>query len=591
MNKNIEAQVNTNVETTVSTGEIEKKAVQETTQPQPQFKKRGEDTIESLESQLGVKVCFKEQIDKKDGEDKYHVVVESRLGFCKEYKFNKVHKVAADFMAQGHKMDNRKFNKLFEMQTDLLKGSIKGNFHTGIGWCKYKDEQLFLYREAASHMGNILSEYRGNLEIKAAGTLDTYMNEIKEQVVPYPKLLIVYLAGASGIINQQLGMLDTNIMINLCGESGSGKTTAENLALSFWGDPIELGTSFNSTINRTEQVMAERFIMPVLVDDILAGNNFSTDRTKQKVISDQIFRYSAGKLKGRLNQKEDRYWGATLLSSEISLFQKMVGSEADGQFYRMIELHVTKGELTKDAAHAKNLDRLVRWNYGLGAFELGKFMVEHDYVEKRLQMMYKEQHESLCEDDRLKLHQRAANRLAIITMTAKLMNECFKLEIDIHTLTDILIESFLMAFDIPDMKNKDYYNLHKLILSNPTFFADKQEVYDKQKHIGVYRLGVSGYYELLIETERISPLLRGVPLEQLLAGFGDKKVKQSPTKETQNILKNWRDRGWLGCSSRSQQLYKKLNMGTKKQELVYNVVFKDDTSEADNEAATKGGEV
>lgn len=581
MNKKIKAQVNTVVDTTTA---VESKALQGLT------KKRGEETIESLEAQLGVKVYFKEHIDKKGDEDKYHVVVESHLGFCKECRFREIGKIASSLITLGHKLDNKRFNRLFEMKTDLLKEYIKGNFHTGIGWHEYQGQQLFLYREAASRNRQKASEYRGNLEIQVAGALDTYIEEIKKQVVPYTKLMIVYLAGASGIINQQLGMSDSTIMVNLCGESGSGKTTAENLALSFWGNPMELGTTFNSTINRTEQVLAERFIMPVVVDDVLAGNNFSTDRTKQKVISNQIFRYSTGKLKGRLNQYENKYFGAALVSSETSLFQKMVGSETDGQFYRMIELHVKKGELTRDAAHAKKLDRLVRWNYGLGAFELGKFMVEHDYVGTRLQMLYNEQHESLCGDDRLIEHHRVANRLAIITMTAKLMNECFKLEIDIDALRNVLIESVLMAVEIPDMKAKAYYDLHKLILNNTTFFADKQESYDKQKHIGVYKVNEYGQHELIVETERISPLLRGVELEQILVGFGDKKVKQPPTKETQNILRNWCDRGWLICSTRTHQLYKKLNMGVEKQVLVYNVVFHSEAG-ADKATAMKGGEV
>lgn len=99
--------------------------------------------------------------------------------------------------------------------------------------------------------------------------------------------MIVYLAGASGIVTQQLKLPDSNIMLNVCGESGCGKTTAENVALSFWGNPMELATSFNSTANRTEQIMADRYIMPVLIDDMLAGNNFSTEEGRQGVDAEE----------------------------------------------------------------------------------------------------------------------------------------------------------------------------------------------------------------------------------------------------------------------------------------------------------------
>ena len=588
MENKIETQVNTSVETKVETAQVAAaiKAVP------AKLPTKMPVTAEELEHQLSVKMSFEEHIDKKQGEDKYHVVITGTAGciieICRKYKFREVDKAVPDFMAQGHKMSDKKFKELLEIKTARVRAHISGNFHTGIGWHKYQGGQVFLYGDAADKSGKLVSDYRGQLPLEKRGTSSDYIEGIKKWVVPNTKLLLVYLAGASGILNQQLHLTDSNIMINICGESGSGKTTAENVALSVWGNPMELATSFNSTINRTEQVMAQRIIMPVLVDDILAGKVYSTERTQQKHICEQIFRYSTGKLKGRLNENEDRYYGAAIASSETSLFQKMAGSEADGQFYRMIELHVKKGDLTKDAAHARQLDKLVQRNHGWAAFELGKFMVEQDYVGERLNDLYYGEREDLSEDSRLGQHQRAANRLAIITTTAKLMNECFKLGIDMEALKEALIEAVQEAFSISDMKAKAYKDLQKLVLNNKELFAANRETYDLKKHIGVYQRNVYGNYELIVETDRMAPLLKNVPLHQILDGAGNKKVKQSPDKEILNILKNWRERGWVNNCGSTQRLYRKLKMGGAKEVLVYTVKLESSETEVTSQPGGDG---
>lgn len=532
-------------------------------------------SIKDIEDELGITLRFIEHIDRTDDEDTYHAVVESKnFGVKKQYRIRDIGHVPPDFTAHGIKIKANMFNDLVNMATENITQQVSGKFHTRIGWGMYHGQDIFKYREVVSKDDKIKSAYKGELNLDFNGTLETYVQGIQELVVPNKKLMIVYLAGASGIVTQQLKLPDSNIMLNVCGESGCGKTTAENVALSFWGNPMELATSFNSTANRTEQIMADRYIMPVLIDDMLAGNNFSTERVKQKIVSDQIFRYSTGKLKGRFNSTEDRYFGGTLVSSETPLFEKLVGSEADGQFYRMIEIRVKRGELTRDAKHARDLDRLIRWNYGLGAMELGKYMVEHSCTGQKLIDMYEGIYDELTEDERLKNHQRAANRLTILLLTATLMNDCFKFGMDIKGIKEELIKCMTEAFEISDMKVKKYWELLKLVQDNLDMFALDTKAYYRETHVGVFRPNTYGGYSLIIETDRMAPIIKGIELQQILEESGAEKHKNSPDSETNKILVNWRERGWLTCCNSNQRCYKKLTLGnSKKQSLVYEVVY------------------
>ena len=539
--------------------------------------------IERLSTKLSIKMSFAESIDANENEDKYYPVVESKLtGTKQRYRFRDLGNVPPDLMGQGHKVNNHAFKELVSLMTgDSESGiSIKAlankyssyKFHKYIGWGVYNGNTVFKYDNAVTAKGVIDSSYEGNLSINSRGSVEKYFAGIKELVVPYPALLTVYLVGMSGMITQMLNMADTNIMLNICGESSCGKTTAENVALSFWGNPQELSTSFNSTANRIEQIMAERKIMPVIIDDMLAGNTYSTERVKQKIINDQIFRYATGKLRGRMGGKEERYYGATISSSETSLLEKLVGSETDGQFYRMIELKVKKGDLTQDADHAKQLERLIRRNYGLGAFKIGQYMLSKGLTENNLQDRYDEWEEELLEDERLRGKDRLAKRLAIILVAAELLN-AFVLDVDYNKVINMLIKSVSDTFEVSNEKQTAYENIKKFVSNNSEVFATNREAYNRNEHIGVCETNVFGHKELFVETSRMEALLKNVPLQQILRKEQTAKVKQPRNREIENVLKYWREKGWLYVCASSNGLYRKMKMGNETGILTYSIIL------------------
>lgn len=544
-----------------------------------------ESEINKLEEKMSIKIRFAENIDEKLEEDKFYPVVESMLtGTQKRYRFRDIGNVALDLMGQGHKVNKHIFKELLSLMVgdtesdvnteNLMMKYTAGKFHKVIGWDSYQGDIVFKYTDAVTKQNVLGSKYEGNLCMESKGSLQSYMDGIKSLIVPYPALTTIYLAGASGIITQNLNLHDSNIILNICGESSCGKTTAENVALSFWGNPQELSTSFNSTANRIEQHMVERKIMPVLIDDMLAGNIYSTKRIQQKVINDQIFRYATGKLKGRMGSQEERYYGATITSSETSLFEKLNGSETDGQFYRMIELKVNKGDLTQSVNHAKEIERLLRWNYGLGAFEFGKYMIQNNYIDNALQEMHYDWENELLNDIRLVGKERIAKRLAIILLTGDLMNKCFGLDINLESINELLINAVAETLEIANEKVLAYQRIKQLVDNNSNWFAQSRELYNRNEHIGVCTTNIYGHKELYVETGRIEALLKEVPKEQILESENSKvKVKQPRNGEIEAILRYWREHNWLYCCSSNQRLYRKLKMGDKKEVLVYSIIL------------------
>ena len=533
-------------------------------------------SIADLENELGITMKIVEHIDRTDGENRYNIVIDSDA-LDKPIRYKKITDIKnapRDLMNEGIMVDTKVLSELIKALSSQVSQNVSGRLHKKIGWDVYNGQEIFKYREVASQNNNLESYYDGDLDLSYSGDLKTYVKGIKKLVVPSNKLMIVYLAGASGIVTQQLKLPDLSIMLNVCGESGCGKTTAENVAMSFWGNPMKLSTSFNSTENGLEQIMGERCIMPVLIDDILAGSIFSSERTKQEAIQKHIFKHSGGRTKDRFNSKGTEFYCGTLVSSESSLLEKLVCSESKGQFSRMIEIHVKKGELTLNAKHARDLNQLFSSNYGLGAMELGQYMVKNGYTREKLNSMYMDVQSRLLCKKCLESNQRAANRLAIMMITAELMDNCFNLGLDIQGIEDELINSVNEAMELADLNKKKYYDLLKVVKDYPELFVDNKKSYTRREHLGVYTTNALGSHSLIVETDRMAMLIRGAKPKQIMLHNGGEKVKNMPDSTVNKILVDWRARGWLNSCGSDQRCYKRLTFGdTSKQKMVYEIIY------------------
>ncbi len=521
----------------------------------------------------GIEVRMVENLDGEGDRYSFEVVCH-QIDFCRRYMAQNIKRIYDDLRMNGYKVQN------LDILNDKVK-NVEVNESTDCvhhlpGWQEYKGERIFKWKYAFSAEGRQFSSYDGDLELEAKGTVEEYAAGIRELVAPYPNLVAVYVASATGMVTMELQEPDTNIMLNICGLSGTGKTTAEHTALSFWGNPKKLETSFNATVNYTEQVMADRLLMPVIIDDILAGHHYKPEAAQQSFLSAQIFRYSTGKIKGRCNEKERQYYGASISSSETALFQKISGNGIDGQYYRMTELCVKKGDLTKDALHARRLDRFARNHYGHGPEVMGRYMLEHDLVGDELANRYFEWTERLWKDSRLKDYERVVNRLAVIMLTAEILNQCFELDLDMDTLLTVFIQNLERVFAYINISERSYQNLCTAVQDNRALFAAEPKDYDPLQHVGVILGGFYDHEELLLEPERFELLVNGVSPQSILENHctSEKKPKQLLTNhKLTDLLKDWRTKDWLICNR--NRFTRKRRMGNRKEVAVYSVRLED----------------
>lgn len=522
-----------------------------------QFKQ--ENGVAELQKEIGMEVYLAEHMDCESEEPKYHIVMESKKVHLKRmYRMGDAGKSYEEFMGYGHKFKFRTFKKIFDHLTDEPKDYVKEVFHTNLGWDDYNGQEVFKYLNAVNESGEDFSSYAGDLELDIRGDLEKYKAGIKELVVPHAKLYLMYVAGVSSLITQKLQLDDTNIMLNVCGESSCGKTTAEMVALSFWGNPNKLKTSFNATENSMEELMLHRKIVPVVIDDILGAKNYSSENTKRQCISNSIFRFTSGKSKGRFGKTSDNYFCPVLISSETPLLEKLNGGESSGQFYRLLELQVKRGDLTKSSEHAKQIEKLIRWNYGMGAYELGKFMVTNGYDRITLEEMYDKHYDRISSDKRLERYQRFANRLAILSVTAELLNVGFDFNADIEALIDVIIDSVVKSISHKEFREDAYYVLKSRIEDNMHYFSKNRTDYISTQHVGAFDKDKFGNLTLCVETHRFAPLIAGTSMDEIIkmTKTTNEEVKMDTynqnsskftSKELDSILDYWCEKGWLEC--------------------------------------------
>ena len=491
-------------------------------------------------------------------------------------------------------------------------------FHSSLGFDTYQGKPIFKYSKAwitGTNTTSPISTYIGGQQLAERGLLENYKRDLQELVAPQPALYTVLVAATGGLLSQALNTQDSNILLNLMGQSSIGKSTAERLALSFFGNYNDLMTTYNTTKCFLEEQLASRFIIPVVIDDILAGHTGSSTKVISKEMNDLIFRLSTGLTKGKHQSAPQRYYSSVIASSEVSLVDKLLSLEANGQFYRLIELQVEKGDLTKDLDHAFKLEEFMEESYGLGATAFGRYILSQGYLgegqgatgtqahqihqaHQTLASLYAQELRRLQTHPKLAGISRAANRLAILTLTSKLLSDCFDLGIDQTAYEDYLISIITRMFNKVNTRSDSYQTFINTVSTYPELFTGSKDTYNSQMHLGVKCTNAYGNTEVIIPTQTLKQLVFGVDPMQVIgqtsSTLTSQKARQPINGEMLSIIRHWRENGWLDCIEGKKQNYRKMTLGTQddqakhKQQLVYVVIIKDQQPRQPQEPQQQG---
>ena len=350
-----------------------------------------------------------------------------------------------------------------------------------LGWYPFGGQQVFFY-DTTHFNGNYAETSRKNIKF-SAGSKDVYLNFLKETVFPSVELSLALSIGYSAVVASRLSStydLGT-IIVNLCGISSTGKSTAEMLMCSpfacpeFSNNDDSLCFTANSTQNALFSMINGIHGVPFVVDDI------TTNKTLN--LTQMIYDLSTGNPKARCNGdgtlRDGGYgWsGIAITSSETSILD----STAQNQGLKVRVLHTQGITWTKDAAEAELVKRTVRQNYGWTGKDFALYVASIPY-----QTLCDKFDES-CEvvknlmQKKDALTSRLANKFAVIHLTVELLNEAFQYGLSAKDITERIVKCEQDSFEERDNAKIAYDHVVDFIAQNSSHF-DIDVQYSKQQY-------------------------------------------------------------------------------------------------------------
>ncbi|MCT4619595.1 MAG: DUF927 domain-containing protein [Marinisporobacter sp.] len=249
--------------------------------------------------------------------------------------------------------------------------------HKGVGFSTYEDCNIFKHYDAINFPYK--SQYEGHFDLTPTGTLNNYLQMVRNEVLGNDLLELILVLGFSAPI---FALLSTEVLIvHLYGDSSKGKTTSIRLGVSPFIKPAidnDGGIiTWNGTENALIEILNNNHGIPLAFDE---GSMHTGNLTRQ------IYKIASGTGRRRLNQdgtlKETGYWKNVIFSTaEHSLLEK--ANNNTGLKVRVIE--IGNRYFTSSAENAEAIEKTVLNNYALaGQIFVEKLMKTEDKLESNL---------------------------------------------------------------------------------------------------------------------------------------------------------------------------------------------------------------
>ena len=256
-------------------------------------------------------------------------------------ELRKVRTVTNHYATMGWKEDN----KVFILGDDLYRRNDDGSVN----------KDTIRLATHVNRAGSDMFTVKGNYDTWKAGT------SILRKGKLYPHQFSIGL-GLASILMQFTGL--KGVTVSFYGPSGSGKSLAQLMQQSVWGDPEKLHFQSKFTANSLFSRFGLYGNLPMTVDE-------ATQMT-DKDVGDYLYWVSQGRDKARLTrsaeEKAPKEWALfSTLSTNRPISSKLIstGDETDAQLARLLELRVDPSPLfSKGTDTGRKLHRLFTQNYG-----------------------------------------------------------------------------------------------------------------------------------------------------------------------------------------------------------------------------------
>ena len=205
-----------------------------------------------------------------------------------------------------------------------------------------------------------------------------YTKGEKEKEVKLIKEIFENHAGAAtiillGLLNQLIKILSLqNYIIVMAGRTGTGKTLANKIMLSLFGNADIMMSNLNMTLNAIELKMASFKDLPNLLDELETSGKTS-EQIYNNIIH-LIYNFSTGQGRSRLNknltaQKVNKYRSFLFLTSERSIESILSNNTSDkanlGVLRRVIEINTDRIKLfNSDKVNFGTIANNITENFG-----------------------------------------------------------------------------------------------------------------------------------------------------------------------------------------------------------------------------------
>ena len=418
----------------------------------------------------------------------------------------------------------------------LQNGKLSYQNHV-LGWYPFNGEYYYFLDK--TYFGNSWSETTRDTLIFEGGDMKTYLQFLKDTVFPSTELSLALAIGYSAIVISRLNQVYDlrTIVVNLCGESSTGKSTAEMLMCSPFMNPVirnskdSLCFSSNNTLNAIFKRIDGVFGVPFVIDDLTTNPNIN--------ISSFIYTMTDGNNKGRLNgdstmRDDGTGWnGIAITSSEMPILEKC--EKLQGLEARVI--HTQGIKWTKSAAEADTVKNTVSKHFGFTGKQFAAYIsnIDINTLCNRYQKSIIEVGKIMIKKDHLS--DRLANKYAAIHLTIELLNEAFKYGLSNIDLMTCLIKCEQDCIEERDNATKAYDYLVEYVASNPRRFITETKFSDP----------INNYYNDEINRDKIEGKITKYDSywEVKIASTTVKEVlaRYKLSDELISIRKKWIDRG------------------------------------------------
>ena len=249
--------------------------------------------------------------------------------------------------------------------------------------------------------------------------------EFKSQKPMIKKLLnnnvgsVTLSATITGMVNRVLELEDSQQIINIVGQSSTGKTSLCRCLQSAFGNEDYLVA--DNTDLGLSKLLADNDFLPLYADDFLVRYMSDKKSSAVSALRKLIMTLSAGKTKTTAMKDSMKFDGAFIMTSENSITDMLVSESSNiiGDAYRFIEVPMDKS-LFKSATDVKRYTSIMKANAGF----LGDMVAEYLMRNKKdVQAKYDElYHQISGKLDKNKIADniqptRCANRIASLAIS------------------------------------------------------------------------------------------------------------------------------------------------------------------------------